>query len=248
MTVQVLRARLGDDVGAFFTGRDLDLPPPPVGAAGNLSHRRPHRPADLARARREVAEEVGLPTGSWHLMHQVHGAEVGVVDASVPWGAELRGVDALVTREPGRALVVQAADCVPVLLAGRVCAAAVHAGREGVARGVLARALDRLQDLGETVADLGAVIGPAIGGCCYEVPRGMRDELGARQPEAASTTRWGTPSLDLPAAVEAQLAAAGVQRVERIGGCTLEDERFFSHRRGPDGGRQVGIVARRGAT
>jgi polyphenol oxidase len=245
VTVQVLRARLGDDVGAFFTGRDLDGSPPPVGAAGNLSHRRPHRPTDLARARRGVAEEVGFATGSWHLMHQVHGAAVAVVDRTVPWGAELREVDAIITVEPGRALVVQVADCVPILLAGRVGVAAVHAGREGVSRGVLDRALARLDELGESVADLGAAIGPAIGGCCYEVPERMRDELATRLPEAGATTRWGTPSLDLPAAVEAQLAAAGVQRVERTGICTLEDERFFSHRRDPASGRQIGLVGRR---
>jgi polyphenol oxidase len=244
VTAHLIRTRLGDGAGAFFTGRDLDSPAPGVGAAGNLSHRRPHRPSDLARARSEVAEAIGVPTEAWCLMHQVHGDRVGVVDGATPPGAEVRGVDAIVTREQGRALVVQVADCVPVLLAGRTAVAAVHAGREGVSRGVLDRTLDRLEALGEAAVDVDAVIGPAIGGCCYEVPEHMRDELAARLPEAGSTTRWGSPSLDLPAAVEAQLAAAGVERVERLGICTLEDERFFSHRRDPASGRQVGIVWR----
>jgi polyphenol oxidase len=191
---------------------------------------------------------MGVPVGSWHLMHQVHGARVAVVDEATPAGAEIRGVDALVTQRPGCALVVQAADCVPVLLAGRSAVGAVHAGRDGLARGVVQGALDRLGDLGEPIEEVHAAIGPAIGGCCYEVPAALRDEVAADHPAAGGTTRWGTPSLDLPAAVEALLAARGVSRVERVGGCTYEDERFFSHRRDAAAGRQAGIVVREAAS
>ena len=244
MTIPLLRPDLGEGLLACFTGRELDRAAPEVGDAGNLAHRRPHRPADLAAARREVADAIGVPTDAWHLMHQVHGPQVGIVDEATTAGAELREVDAIVTRQAGRALVVQVADCVPVLLGGDRAIAAVHAGRAGVATGVLARTLEELESLGQPVAALSAVVGPAIGGCCYEVPERMRDELADRVPEARATTRWGTPSLDLPAAVGAQLAAAGVTEVRQLGLCTFEDERFFSHRRDAAGGRQVGIVYR----
>jgi polyphenol oxidase len=246
VSIHLLTVDLGSDVVAGFTGRDADREDPPVGAAGNLGHRRPHRPADLVADRREVAERLGVPISRWHLMHQVHGAEVGEVDVTVPPGTELRGVDAMTTACPDRALVVQVADCVPVLLAGPGGVGVVHAGRAGVAAGVVPRAVTRLGgDRGPT--GIRAVIGPAIGGCCYEVPAAMRDEVAAVVPAAWARTRWGTPSLDLPAAVADQLARAGVEHVTDVGCCTLEDERYFSHRRDPGAGRQVGLVMRQEA-
>jgi polyphenol oxidase len=244
----VVPVDLGPDVGAAVTGRGRDTPT--VGAAGNLSHRRPHRPDDLARARRAVGAATSTDPRAWHLMHQVHGADVAVVDRTTPVGLELRDVDGAVTALADRPLVVQVADCVPVLIAGPRAVAVAHAGRAGVAAGVVAATVKAAADLGDDPATLRVVVGPAIGGCCYEVPLALRDEVGAATPAAVATTTWGTPALDLPAAVEAQLAAAGVRDVRRVGGCTRCDpeDRWFSHRRDPTTGRQIGLVVRRAAT
>jgi polyphenol oxidase len=124
-----------------------------------------------------------------------------------------------------------------------------HAGRLGVARDVLGAAVAALEGLGAPPDTVEAVIGPAIGGCCYEVPATMRDELGADHPTAVAETTWGTPSLDLPAAAEARLGALGVRSVRRVGGCTRCDPhgRWFSHRVDPTTGRQIGVVVRREA-
>lgn len=248
MTPLLLPVDLGGGVDAVFTGRDLDAPPPPVGTAGNLSHRRPHRPDDLAAARAAVATATRTDASGWHLMQQVHGAQVAVVDGAVEPGSELRGVDAAVTDLPGRPLVVLVADCVPVLLAGPVAIGVAHAGRAGVVAGVVPATVTALRDLGETPSEVRATLGPAIGGCCYEVPRELHDEVVADHPVAAATTTWGTPALDLPAAVGAQLEAVGIGGVTQVGGCTRCDPqgRWFSHRADPDAGRQAGLIVRRG--
>ncbi len=236
---RVDHVRLSDGVDAWFTGVAA-RPDPAVGRAGNLSHRRPHVPAVLAADRAAVGAGTGTDPDAWHLMVQVHGADVGVVDATTPSGAELRGVDALVTDQPGRVLAVAAADCVPVLLASEGGVAAVHAGRRGAAAGVVGAALAALPG-----APLAAAVGPAIGGCCYEVPAAMQAEVLAEvHPAAAATTTWGTPSLDLPAAVVAELAGAGVEAV-RVGGCTRCEPGWFSHRADPAAGRHLGLVVRR---
>jgi YfiH family protein len=179
-------------------------------------------------------------------MHQVHGANVAVVDEATPCGAELRGADGLVTALPGRALGVLSADCVPVLLAGDRTIAVAHAGRVGVTADVVAATLATATELGEAPVRIRAVIGPAIGGCCYEVPGALRDEVGRHAPAAPTTTDRGTPGLDLPAAVAAQLADAGVTAVDRVGGCTRCDPemRWFSHRRDPGDGRQLALIVR----
>ncbi len=237
---------LGTGIGAWFTGRDPDAADPPLGRAGNLSHRRPHRPEDLAAARAEVGAVTGTRPADWHLMQQVHGARVAEVTAATPAGAELRGFDGVVTAEPARPLVVLAADCVPVLFAGAGVVGVAHAGRLGVVGGVVPAVLAALGDLGAAPSDLTVAVGPAIGPCCYEVPAAMRAEVAAQHPVAAARTTWGTPALDLPGAVVAVLEAAEVADVRRSSVCTSCHSEWFSHRRDPDSGRHAGLVVRRG--
>jgi copper oxidase (laccase) domain-containing protein len=117
--------------------------------------------------------------------------------------------------------------------------AAVHAGRPGVASGVVPAAVNRMLELG--AARLSAWIGPSVCGGCYEVPEDMRDDVAARVPAARCTTSRGTAGLDLPAAVRSQLQDAGV-RVEYSGHCTLEDQNLFSYRRDRHTGRFAGLV------
>jgi polyphenol oxidase len=242
----VVPVEFGPQVVAAVTGRDRVSPEPAVGTAGNLSHHRPHRPDDLARARAQVGAATGTEPSRWHLLRQVHGAEVAVVDETTPPGAELAGVDAAVTAATDRVLTVQTADCVPLLLAGPTAVGVAHAGRAGVELGVVAAVVHALHRLGSPAEQLRVALGPAIGGCCYEVPAAMQATFTARHPTAAATTTWGTPALDLPAACEAQLSEAGVTDVRRVGGCTHCDAqgRWFSHRADPTTGRQLGLVAR----
>lgn len=239
-TATLGRVDLGPGTVAGFTDRRV----------GNVAHRRPHLPSELARTRRSIAEDLDVDTDGLHLMEQVHGADVAVVTAATEPGAELRAVDALVTREPGRALVVQVADCVPVLVSvpGRAVAA-IHAGRRGVEAGVVPAALHTLEDVADGLDGAQAAIGPAIGGCCYEVPRELKQGIAHEHPASEARTTWGTPSLDLPAAVRAQLRDAGIEVVTGPPGCTYcdPDARWFSHRRDSGAGRQAGVIVMRAA-
>lgn len=237
-TARVVAVDLGDGVDAWFTGR-ADRSDPAVGRPGNLSHHRPHVPSVLAEDRAAVGHATATDPTRWHLMDQVHGADVAAVGADTPPGAELRQVDALVTAQPDRVLGVATADCVPVLLATDQAVGAVHAGRRGVQAGVVAAAVAALPG-----RDLRAVVGPAIGGCCYEVPATMQAAVVEVAPSAEATTTWGTPSLDLPGAVVGDLVALGAQ-VTRVAACTRCDPGWFSHRADPDAGRQLGLVVRR---
>jgi hypothetical protein len=110
----------------------------------------------------------------------------------------------------------------------------VHAGWRPLAGGIIARAAAELD------GPLHAVIGPAIGACCYEVG----DEVRERFPREAHRGRH----LDLKLAARRALEAAGVQRIEDLELCTAcHPELFFSHRR-DEGvtGRQAGLVWLRG--
>lgn len=247
MVVLVESVDLGDDVGAWFTGRSSQQTVTEgLAPTGNLSHYRPHRPADLARDRQHVAEVIGQPVERWHLMRQVHGARVAVVDESVAPGSLLRDVDAAVTTLLDRPLVVTVADCVPVVAAGPTAVGVAHAGRQGVVEGVAETLIEHMVAVGNDVAELQVALGPSIRGCCYEVPRHLHDEVVADRAATSATTTWGTPSLDLASGVAATLAACGVNNVVTHQSCTACDpeQRWFSHRRDRSTGRFAGIVVR----
>ena len=176
-------------------------------------------------------------------MSQVHGSTVDVVERRTSAGRP--EADALVTAEPDRVLVVRVADCLPVLLADASSGVvgAAHAGRAGLATGVVPAAVARMRDLGAT--DIHAWLGPRICGACYEVPESLQAEVGALAPEALATTSWGTPSLDIGAGVHAQLAALGVDAID-VATCTRESGHLYSYRRdGVRAGRFAGLVRRR---
>jgi hypothetical protein len=153
----------------------------------------------------------------------------------------------MVTRTGGLALAVLVADCVPVLLAdpGAGVVATAHAGRRGVAGGVVAATVGAMLDCGARPDAIWAWLGPAIDGCCYAVPADMQAEVAAAAPgtvEYGGRTRSGQPGLDLRDGVTVQLAALGVVRVARLGGCTNDDTDFFSYRRDGTTGRFAGLV------
>lgn len=241
---------LGGGVDVFFTGARLDGVDD-----SNLAHHVPHVPDQLAAARHRVAELSGTDVEAWHLMRQVHGAGVGVIDGQVPRGAELRDVDVLVTTLVDRPLVVLAADCLPIVAAGRRAIAVAHAGWRGVVAGVSDALVDALLGSGERSEDVMVAIGPAIGPCCYAVGEDVRDAVATVEPGAVARTRDGRGSLDLRAAVRSRLHVRGVSDVVEVPGpsdegsaCTACDPRWFSHRRDARSGRHAGIIVRRGDT
>lgn len=196
----------------------------------------------VAANRKRLAVELGLDERRVVWMEQVHGRTVTVVDGPVDEPAEV--TDALVTAEPGLAVVALVADCVPVLLgdpeAGVV--AAVHAGRVGARIGVLPAALDAMCALGAQLGRVEALLGPSICGECYELPQHMVADVEAHLPGSAATSRKGTPSLDLRAGMWHQLADAGVGKVGVDPRCTAEDNTLFSYRREGTTGRLAAIT------
>jgi YfiH family protein len=241
-----LPAELPEGVTGFFTTR-LGGTSSGVWSACNLALHVEDDP-DRVFANRDLLART-LDAHWVNLPQQVHGAGVLVVDAARAGRRRItrggaRGVDALVTRERRTPIGVLVADCLPVLIADAAhgVVAAVHAGRRGLAAGVLQATVESMVASGARPADCVAVIGPAVCGSCYEVPAEMRDDVAARVPGSAATTARGTPSLDLAAGAEQILRGAGLGGVRQTGICTVTDDRFYSYRRDGVTGRFAGVV------
>lgn len=194
---------------------------------------------DAVRRNVALLHESFAPGAELADMEQVHGSAVR--DA----GGPRERCDALVTDRSDVVLMVRVADCVPVLLAdpGAGVVGVAHAGREGLAAGVVPVCVDRMRDLG--AREIAAWIGPHICGRCYEVPADLQQHVAELEPATRSTTSWDTPALDLGAGVVAQLERHAV-RVRDVSRCTLESPDLYSYRRdGARSGRLAGLIRRR---
>jgi YfiH family protein len=186
---------------------------------GDLRASRPNRAVFSGR--------LGI-TSRWATVRQVH--EASVIEARTP--GLLGDADGLYTRRAGLPLAVFTADCVPVVLEAPEAVGVAHAGWRGLVRGVVAAVHQAMTAAG--TPPVRAAIGPSIGPCCYEVGDDVLEQLG----DFASSTTWGTPSVDLWAAATDQLNGLPATRA---GECTMHTG-AFSHRREGTEDRMAAVV------
>lgn len=175
----------------------------------------------------------------WTWLRQVHGDRVVEVAKAGHWaGTE---ADGAVTTAPFAPLAIMTADCAPVVLVAERGVAVVHAGWRGLIAGIVERAASRLSRLeaGEPVA---ALIGPCINPDAYEFSESdLATAVDRFGTTVRGTTAWGTPALDVPAAVNAACERAGWPAPVDQPTCTSGD-RWFSHRTRADVGRQATVA------
>ena len=181
-------------------------------------------------------------------LRQVHGAAIVTADR----GGLAGQADVIMTDQRALPLAIFTADCLPIIVydpgAHRLTMA--HAGWRGTVEAAARVAADALTRAGGTPDRFVAAIGPAIGPCCYEVDEPVITPLAAAFPKewpdwvaAVGPGKW---MLDLAAANEHQLRAAGLtaSRIDNSRLCTAcRSDLFFSYRRGRGQGRLVTIAA-----
>jgi YfiH family protein len=179
-----------------------------------------------------------FPNFDFHFVHQVHGS--AVVPAAPQGTAQ---ADAHFSSVPGAAVVVQSADCVPLLLAGQNQVCAVHSGWRGVAKNIVQSVHQTLPQFQPEII----AIGPHIGLPSFEVELAVAEQILSAQP--ADTPRPALNAkkvhLHLLSVVQAQLAHE-FQRPYRLLECcpdTKTSPEFHSYRRDKTaGGRQFSFV------
>ena len=151
-----------------------------------------------------------------------------------PFAAALAaGADAIVCTAPRVPVLLNFADCVPVILACDTGFAVVHSGWKGTIAAIAGKAARVLAETaGVSTGDLVAFVGPHITADAYEVSDELIGRFHARfgavvPPEGA------TRLLDLGGCIRAALEEAGVSAARIVDpdlSTVRENDRFFSYR------------------
>ncbi len=226
----------GNSLGAY-AGLNVSF------AVGDDPHAVKDNYCDMKRA-------VGMAGTRMVTMRQRHGDTI--IDVAEPCKDAGEG-DAMVTGAPGVFLGVLTADCVPIVCRARTSrgrlAAVIHAGWRGTLAGLAMKTVRHIESrYGMGAQDLWCALGPAIGGCCYEIGPDVSGPLtGAWGDKAEASLRRakGKTYLDLRKLNAALLAAAGVpaEHIASVGPCTAcNPAEFFSYRR--ESGNGAGATGR----
>ena len=197
---------------------------------------------------------LGITVSDIVCSRQVRGADVRAVTYAdrgglfTPYSPE---ADALVTCDPGAALLVFTADCVPILLHDPVRGAcgAVHSGWQGTAAGVVVAAVgEMVSRYGCNASDITAAIGPCISECCFETDRDVPDAMAGMLGDdlgACMREQNGKFMVDLKKANKLLLNRAGLHDISISDECTsCRCDKYWSHRKTAGSGRgsQAAII------
>lgn len=210
----------------------------------NLGFDRGDCPENVFENHRRLLETIGVaPEMSVHTK-QEHGTNIRIVKRAdcgkgIIKERDFSNIDGLITNEPGIALAVYAADCVPIFLADpkRRVIGTVHAGWRGTIGDIVGNAVRQMQEAFSVNAEeLFCAIGPSICPSCYEVGNEVADQFEGLFPSVdfdVVIQKEGRLYLNLQEANRQLLMRTGVlpERIEISDLCTCcNPALLFSHR------------------
>lgn len=145
-----------------------------------------------------------------------------VIEASQDISIEADGV---YTNQPGVAIGVLTADCMPVVIFNDQELAVVHAGWRGLFGGILQNAIRMFSNKPHT-----AFIGPSIRVCCYEVSKDFIENLNIDEKYYRISS--GKYYLSLQDIAKDIMAEQGIDQIYQIMECTACSGKYFSYRKG----------------
>ena len=219
----------------------------------NLGANRGDSMENVAENYRVLARAIGFDIQNTVLTHQVHTDTVRMVTKADHRGLDHHAYpacDALITNDPGTALVIFTADCTPILMHDPVTGAvgAAHAGWRGTAASIAGKTAEAMvAAFGCDPENIRAAIGPNIAQCCFQTDADVPEALLAQYGKAAA--EFIQPSgekyyVNLKEINALSLRRTGVTRIDISTECTAcQCHRFWSHRiTGGQRGSQGAII------
>lgn len=233
------------DVTATFTSRHGGISKAPFSSA-NLAFHVGDNPQDVLKNHNLLADKLLFNRHALIHMRQIHSDKIVIVDESLSFDTPPE-CDALITNRIDTPLMVMSADCTPILIYDPIqkAIAAVHAGRAGALNAILPKTI---QKMGETFGclreNLHIVLGPSIGGCCYEVNETIASECETKGYGSALRREDKKVFLDVNTILLEQLKELKIEKIEVIKHCTsCRCDEYFSYRADAQRtGRIAGVI------
>lgn len=197
--------------------------------------------------------EAAFPDYAFVRLKQTHSDTVVLANDSLH-----REGDAHISRKKKLALCIFTADCMPVLIHDPEFgwAAAIHAGWRGIENEIIVKTCRLLHDMGSSLKQARAWIGPHITLKSFEVDNDVAHRLEHRFEAVRGFSRSKSvlhphenpdkSYVDLIEIARAQLASCGISsdRAVELAIDTFTSEDYFSHRREREkAGRQLSFIA-----
>jgi YfiH family protein len=166
--------------------------------------------------------------------NQVHGIDIYCLHDRLEEDFEAgvqSGCDALLTNRVGVGLMIQHADCQPVLLYDPVTETigAVHCGWRGSVQNILSRVVKKMVgEFGVDPGDVQAVIGPSLGPCCGEFISHQHELPVDFQQYMISENHFDFWQISASQLVECGVRIENIQTEEVCTACSRD---WFSYRR-----------------
>lgn len=231
---KVLKSSFLEGIEHFFSTRDFVL------TEGSIEDLR-----QLASNNRKIMlEEFEIKSERLITANQTHSDNVQIYNCEDNF---YDNCDAIITSEPETAVILNFADCVPVILFDKEnnVASVVHAGWRGTANEIVKKAaLLLIQKFNSNPKNIIAAIGPSIGVENFSVGENVFKELVKDNDEEVFSydKTSGKYFVDLKLINKKHLLAIGVENIDLSTYCTYSmSDIFFSYR------KENGVTARHSA-
>ena len=198
-----------------------------------------------------VSQKFQINKNNLILMRQTHSNIVKIVESTK--NTKKFDCDSLLTHDKSFALCVLTADCAPILIyeSKKEIVGCIHAGWRGAFNGIIENTLDKIKEMGASLENILACVGPCIAQNNYEVKEDfyLKFLKISKNNESFFLKNYKkTYNFDLRGFVNKKLKNCGVSHIENITVDTFaQKNEYFSHRRAKklgenDYGRCISVI------
>lgn len=245
----ILKSDFIKEAEAFFTTRNIcicdkgvDLTPDQIKNSKILNQVQNDRIFEIINNKKIIANYLKIDEKNLISPVQTHSANI---DIAIETKHDYPDTDSLILTQKNLGIFLNFADCTPIILYDKKqnIGAIAHAGWRGTAQKIAPLTVKKMEKLyGSKPKDVVAVIGPAIGFCCYNVGEEVYEKLSKTVSDFDGLYKINPHSNPLPMEREEifvdlkninkrQLEETGIQEIDVCPYCTVHDnDKFFSYR------------------
>ena len=223
---QVLKSDLIKNMEAFFTTRDICICCKDIDTA--------KKDTSIEQNKKTICKYLDIKEENLLSPTQTHTPNIGIAKETKK---SYPDTDALILEDKNLGIFLNFADCTPVILYDEVknIGAVAHAGWRGTAEKIAPKTVEKMIKIyNSNPKNIVAIIGPAIGFCCYNVGEDVYKKLSATVTDfnGLYEIRQGNIYVDLKNINKRQLEEVGVNKIDVCPYCTVcNNDLFFSYRK-----------------